>query len=159
MGDYKIAMSSTGAACIFLLLALASAINICPGEGPRYGDYKCNHDSTHRVCARLKNTSGEKLQWGSGDFWAITSQPDWSSQVGSDPKNPGGDWCICMWATARLISQVGWLMCTWTAQQQMCITSWASIQMVEWTSSQPKIVLHRSAHISCVTKQMWRYEA
>merc|ERR1711937_136346 len=90
-----------------LLVALASAINICPGEGPRYGDYKCNHDSTHRVCARLKNTSGEKLQWGSGDFWAITRQPDWSSQVGSDPKNPGGDWCICMWATARLISQVG----------------------------------------------------
>merc|ERR1711998_176792 len=83
MGGYKIAMSSTGAACIFLLLALASAINICPGEGPRYGDYKCNHDSTHRVCARLKNASGDKLQWGSGDF------------------------CICMWATARLISQVG----------------------------------------------------
>merc|ERR1711968_316076 len=143
MGEDKIAMSSTGAACVFLLLALASAINICPGEGPRYGDYKCNHDATHRVCARLKNTSGEKLQWGSGDFWAITRQPDWSSQVGSDPKNPGGDWCICMW----------------TAQQQMCLTSWASIQMVEWTSSQPKIVLHRSAHISCVTKQMWRYEA
>merc|ERR1712023_306964 len=104
MGEDEIAMSSTGAVCVFLLLALASAINICPGEGPRYGDYKCNHDSTHRVCARLKNPSGEKLQWGSGDFWAITRQPDWSSQVGSDPKNPGGDWCICMWATARLIS-------------------------------------------------------
>merc|ERR1712100_148586 len=107
MGDYKIAMSSTGAACIFLLLALASAINICPGEGPRYGDYKCNHDSTHRVCARLKDNSGNKISWGGGDFWQITQQPDWSSSVGSDSNNPGGDWCISMWATASLIEKVG----------------------------------------------------
>merc|ERR1712179_491068 len=26
-------------------------IAACPGEGPRYGDYKCIHDRTHRVCA------------------------------------------------------------------------------------------------------------
>lgn len=37
----------------------------------------------------------------------ITHQPDWSNQVGADPNNPGGGWCICMWATARLISSVG----------------------------------------------------
>merc|ERR1712054_13251 len=86
-----------------------AAINKCPGEGPRYGDYRCNHDGTHRVCARLKQPTpgGGKLLWGSKDFWQLTGQPDWSSQVGSDSRNPGGDWCICMWATARLISQVG----------------------------------------------------
>ena len=28
-------------------------IKVCPGEGPRYGDFKCNHDGTHRVCAQL----------------------------------------------------------------------------------------------------------
>ena len=37
----------------------------------------------------------------------ITHQPDWSNQVGADPNNPGGGWCICMWATASLIKQVG----------------------------------------------------
>merc|ERR1712195_284344 len=84
-----------------------SAVSKCPGEGPRYGDYKCNHDQTHRVCARLKDAKGAKKQWGSGDFWAITQQPDWSASVRQDPKNPGGDWCICMWATAKLIKEVG----------------------------------------------------
>ena len=24
------------------------ALAPCPGEGPRYGDYKCDHDRTHR---------------------------------------------------------------------------------------------------------------
>merc|ERR1712178_673585 len=96
-------------ACLLLLTysIVEAAINKCPGEGLRYGDYKCNHDGTHRVCARLKSASGSKMMWGDGDFWQITGQPDWSSQVGSDKRNPGGDWCICMWATARLISQVG----------------------------------------------------
>merc|ERR1711918_132296 len=107
MGGYKIAMSSTGAACIFLLLALASAINICPGEGPRYGDYKCNHDSTHRVCARLKNSDGSKKQWGNRDFWQITGQSDWSNKVGDDSNNPGGGWCICMWAFDTIVDEVG----------------------------------------------------
>merc|ERR1712224_159190 len=93
---------------LFLLLPLVACINVCPGEGPRYGDFKCNHDGTHRVCARLKNPDGSKVQWGEGgDFWAITRQPDWSQHVGSSPSNPGGDWCICMWATATLISEVG----------------------------------------------------
>ena len=45
----------------------------CPGEGPRYGDYKCNHDGTHRVCAKLVDEStSQPLQWGAKDFWAIT---------------------------------------------------------------------------------------
>lgn len=28
-------------------------IQECPGESDRYGDFKCNHDNTHRVCAQL----------------------------------------------------------------------------------------------------------
>ena len=41
-------------------LALAGEVAVCPGEGPRYGDFKCNHDGTHRVSAtktRLKKAS------------------------------------------------------------------------------------------------------
>ena len=30
-----------------------STVSVCPGEGDRYGDFKCNHDKTHRVCAQL----------------------------------------------------------------------------------------------------------
>ena len=32
-------------------------IAVCPGEGPRYGDFKCNHDRTHRVCAQLLDST------------------------------------------------------------------------------------------------------
>merc|ERR1711871_854525 len=93
---------------IFLLFAASvQAIDKCAGEGPRYNDFKCNHDETHRVCAKLKDTSGNKLQWGSQNFWQLTGQSDWSDQVGADSNNPGGNWCICMWATAKLIQQAG----------------------------------------------------
>merc|ERR1711988_484068 len=109
MGGSK-SMGRQGPSLIILLGCVSSAaanIARCPGEGPRYGDYRCNHDPTHRVCAELKNADGGKIQWGGTDFWHLTGQPDWSSQVGSDATNPGGDWCLCMWATASLISQVG----------------------------------------------------
>merc|ERR1719454_2269434 len=53
-------------------------IGVCPGEGPRYGDYKCNHDKTHRCCARLLDEEGKPLKWGpEGDFWKIRGQKDW----------------------------------------------------------------------------------
>ena len=63
------------------LAALGSAfiggdanIEVCPGEGPRYGDFKCNHDGTHRVCARLVDEETKQpLSWtgpsGGADFW------------------------------------------------------------------------------------------
>jgi hypothetical protein len=95
------------ASVLALAVVQTHGIEVCPGEGPRYGDYKCNHDGTHRVCAKLKDSSGGKLLWGNQDFWHLTGQSDWSSAVGSDSGNPGGDWCICMWATASLISKVG----------------------------------------------------
>merc|ERR1712178_118745 len=94
-------------AIVVVLAGVCSATNVCPGEGSRYGDHKCTHDPTHRVCAKLKNQDGSKLMWGGSDFWGITQQPDWSSEVGKDSANPGGDWCICMWATASLIKKAG----------------------------------------------------
>eukprot|EP00913_Durusdinium_trenchii_P026436 g24802.t1 len=41
-----------------------------------------------------------------GNFWEITGQTafQWDSEI---RKNHGDSWCICMWATARLIATVG----------------------------------------------------
>ena len=81
----------------------------CPGESDRYGDFKCHHDNTHRVCAKLLDEEGQPLSWGGkGDFWLITGQKDWQwdETIRSKP-NPGDSWCICMWAFARLVNTVG----------------------------------------------------
>jgi hypothetical protein len=91
--------------------AVASDLSACPGEGPRYGDYKCNHDYTHRVCAKLVDNTNHQckpLSWGNKDFWDLTGQKqfEWSSNICAEP-NPGDSWCICMWAFARTIQQVG----------------------------------------------------
>jgi hypothetical protein len=96
-------------AVLFASLALAGDVAVCPGEGPRYGDFKCNHDGTHRVCAQLlEDGGGSPLQWGEGDFWSITGQKafQWDKSIRSAP-NPGDSWCICMWAFARMIERVG----------------------------------------------------
>mmetsp|Transcript_53973 Transcript_53973/g.150097 ORF Transcript_53973/g.150097 Transcript_53973/m.150097 type:complete len:213 (+) Transcript_53973:92-730(+) len=87
--------------------AWAGEVARCPGEGDRYGDHKCNHDPTHRVCAQLLDSSGQPLSWGpKGDFWEITGQKafQWDGEIRA---NHGDSWCICMWATARLITSVG----------------------------------------------------
>ena len=71
---------------------------------PRWivGDFKCNHDETHRVCAKLVNqTSGEPISWGTGDFWEITDQKRWQwSDVRSRPRMPrcGLDGLALTWA-------------------------------------------------------------
>jgi len=90
-----------------LSVALASAeVAVCPGEGARYGDHKCDHDPTHRVCAQLLDQEGQPLSWGRGDFWQITGQKafQWDADIRA---NHGDSWCICMWATASLIQAVG----------------------------------------------------
>lgn len=94
-----------------LAAAASASVEVCPGEGPRYGDYKCNHDSTHRVCAQLveSKTDSTPLSWGpAGDFWQITGQKafQWNDRI-VNPPNSGDSWCICMWATASLIEKVG----------------------------------------------------
>eukprot|EP00401_Gymnodinium_catenatum_P045233 CAMPEP_0117508968 /NCGR_PEP_ID=MMETSP0784-20121206/27229_1 /TAXON_ID=39447 /ORGANISM="" /LENGTH=206 /DNA_ID=CAMNT_0005304553 /DNA_START=75 /DNA_END=692 /DNA_ORIENTATION=- len=81
-------------------------IEVCPGEGDRYKDHKCNHDATHRVCAQLLD-AGQPKSWGTkGDFWQITGQKafQWDADIRA---NNGDSWCICMWATASLIQSVG----------------------------------------------------
>lgn len=79
-------------------------MNVC--EGDTRGDRKCNHDSTHRVCAKigLDDTS----------FFAFTGQTDWCGTIGYYANSPFGNeprcppekptWCICKWATADWIS-------------------------------------------------------
>jgi len=88
-------------------------VSVCPGEGPRYGDYKCIHDRTHRVCAKLVDNSNgrcDALSWNSNgqSFWQITGQErwNWKDRICNAP-NPGDSWCICLWATANLIDAVG----------------------------------------------------
>lgn len=76
----------------------------CPGEGDRYGDHKCSHDPTHRVCAQLLDKGGKTLSWGKGDFWKITHQPSWAADIRAQK---GDSWCICMWAAAQLINATG----------------------------------------------------
>ena len=91
----------------------AQEVQICPGEGPRYGDYKCNHDGTHRVCAQLiedKDTDPcqPPRKWGNQTFWQITGQEahQWDHMIKGEP-NPGDSWCICMWAFAAMVETVG----------------------------------------------------
>lgn len=85
---------------------LGSDVAVCPGEGGRYGDHKCNHDPTHRVCAQLLDADGSPSNWGKGNFWEITGQTafQWDDDIKA---NNGDSWCICMWATASLIEAAG----------------------------------------------------
>eukprot|EP00391_Amoebophrya_sp_Ameob2_P006452 CAMPEP_0178991904 /NCGR_PEP_ID=MMETSP0795-20121207/5801_1 /TAXON_ID=88552 /ORGANISM="Amoebophrya sp., Strain Ameob2" /LENGTH=329 /DNA_ID=CAMNT_0020683693 /DNA_START=115 /DNA_END=1105 /DNA_ORIENTATION=+ len=89
-------------------------VTVCQGEGDRYVDQKCNHDQTHRVCAQLVKSDSSNpslpfspctpLMWGDQNFWNITGQSSWEQDICA---NDGTNWCICMWATATLISNVG----------------------------------------------------
>ena len=79
---------------------------ICQGD--TRGDRKCNHDITHRVCAKIgvPDTS----------FWSFTGQRSWCNtrgyyggQHGHDMRCPSAEptWCICKWATASWIKGAG----------------------------------------------------
>jgi len=95
---------------VLMLTGLCSfavnAIQPCPGD--TRGDRRCDHDPTHRVCARigLEGTS----------FWRHTHQTSWCNTPGHYGP-PHGDelrcptnepsWCICKWATAKWIKGEG----------------------------------------------------
>ncbi|XP_063685543.1 uncharacterized protein LOC134819509 isoform X2 [Bolinopsis microptera] len=104
-----------GLGCAMITIGISGypPIQPCPGEGPRYGDFKCNHDRTHRVCAQLvDNSEGQckELAWNDDQqsFWQITGQQKWNWKTNiCNPPNPGDSWCICMWATESLIAKVG----------------------------------------------------
>ena len=92
---------------VFLsLLVSVTCLKPCPGD--TRGDKRCNHDSTHRVCAKIgvEGTS----------FWEFTGQRSWCGTIGnyggpygSLPRCPPEEptWCICKWATARWIAGEG----------------------------------------------------
>lgn len=91
----------------------------CPGDtrGDQ-GTVKCDHDSTHRVCAKIGDTGTS--------FWSFTGQSTWcgknlygnggnscygtnadgSAATADSGGNGLGTWCICKWATARWIHGV-----------------------------------------------------
>jgi len=95
---------------LLLVLALTawSAAGLVPCPGDTRGDRRCNHDPTHRVCAKIgiEGTS----------FWKFTGQTSWCGTIGyyggpygDKPRCPKDKptWCICKWATARWIAGEG----------------------------------------------------
>lgn len=92
---------------VFVLLPQDSC-PLKPCSGDTRGDRRCNHDPTHRVCAKIgvQHTS----------FWKFTGQRSWcGSQSNYGDQNDGKfrcpvdnpTWCICKWATAKWIEGEG----------------------------------------------------
>merc|ERR1719261_1927376 len=79
-----------------------------PCAGDTRGDKRCNHDQTHRVCAKIGDADTS--------FFEFTGQRNWCQTKGyyggahgaqsrCPPENP--TWCICKWATAQWIKGEG----------------------------------------------------
>jgi len=75
---------------------------VCKGD--TRGDRRCNHDPTHRVCARIGDPDTS--------FWGFTGQHSWCGTIGYYGGQYGDHvrcprdtptWCICKWATASWI--------------------------------------------------------
>jgi len=77
-----------------------------PGEGGHYGDHKCSHGDSRRVCVKLLNSQGEPQKWGWGSFSQISAQEgsNWAAQI---RENAGDSMCMSMWTTQRLIEIEG----------------------------------------------------
>ena len=103
---------------MYQFLNTIDALTQCPGDTRPLNPYlgvndpdfgKCNHDQTHRVCARIGDPGTS--------FWSFTGQSswcgssynpnaaDWQSLIRCPIEKP--TWCICKWATARWISGQG----------------------------------------------------
>ena len=94
---------------LLILLVLCISINLINCQvsmkkcgGDTRGDGKCNHDPTHRVCARIGDPDTT--------FWGFTHQQSWcgTAYPWDDPTNircpqDNPTWCICKWATQRWI--------------------------------------------------------
>ena len=68
--------------------------------GDTRGDSRCNHDPTHRVCAKIGDPDTS--------FWEFTHQSKWCGKslygrglIACPESEP--TWCICKWATAHWI--------------------------------------------------------
>ena len=77
-------------------------------QGDTRGDRRCNHDVTHRVCA--------KIGMPTTSFWQFTGQRSWCNTRGRYGGTYGNNmrcpltaptWCICKWATASWIKGEG----------------------------------------------------
>merc|ERR1711935_499239 len=103
-------MSLQFIAALFALLACVqgSSDELKPCPGDTRGDRRCNHDATHRVCAKIgvPDTS----------FWTHTGQMNWCNEPGNYGGAHGAEnrcpwaeptWCICKWATADWIKGEG----------------------------------------------------
>jgi len=93
---------------LLVIIADISCERLKPCPGDTRGDRRCDHDSTHRVCAKI-GISGTS-------FWQFTGQRNWCNSVGyywgaygREPRCPADkpSWCICKWATARWIAGEG----------------------------------------------------
>lgn len=99
--------------CLVLLAllpheALSTLKQIKPCPGDTRGDRRCNHDPTHRVCAKIGDPGTS--------FWKFTQQTSWCGSVSDyGDVNDGKQrcpldtptWCICKWATAKWIKGEG----------------------------------------------------
>ncbi|XP_067057826.1 uncharacterized protein [Acropora muricata] len=92
---------------VFVLLPQdAHLLKPCPGD--TRGDKRCNHDPTHRVCAKIGDPSTS--------FWRFTGQSSWCGSISDYGDSNDGmqrcpasspTWCICKWATANWIKGEG----------------------------------------------------
>merc|ERR1712156_129411 len=80
-------------------------VDTCPGEGSRYGDFKCIHRQNSPSVRQAGGQHGQLLHGGEVEhghlqevsFWDITGQQrwNWKERICSAP-NPGDSRCICM---------------------------------------------------------------
>jgi len=93
---------------VFLACVFGSTLGIKPCPGDTRGDRRCNHDPTHRVCAKIGDAGSS--------FWRFTGQRSWCDTRGNYGPPHGNDlrcppneptWCICKWATAKWIRGQG----------------------------------------------------
>ena len=79
-----------------------------PGLDPK-DDRKCNHDSTHRVCAKIGEPDTSFWHFTGQTSWCGSSYDDnannWMSETRCPPDKP--TWCICKWATEKWINGEG----------------------------------------------------
>mmetsp|Transcript_55244 Transcript_55244/g.120353 ORF Transcript_55244/g.120353 Transcript_55244/m.120353 type:complete len:144 (+) Transcript_55244:261-692(+) len=87
---------------LLALLAPAFGAQLTPCSGDTRGDGRCNHDSTHRVCANIGSSATSFFKFSGQRNWCGTRD---GSAARCPPEAP--TWCICKWATARWIEGEG----------------------------------------------------
>lgn len=94
--------------CLVLVM-FSAVLSLKPCPGDTRGDQKCNHDSTHRVCAKIGDKDTSFFRFTHQDPWCNT-KGSYRGPHGTDPRCPTGSeptWCICKWATSRWIAGEG----------------------------------------------------